>query len=352
MRSCNVVNLQRIRAEDRAKIEAVDPAIQFTDVGGWFDGEYRETWPAFSSARYLAPGAAGSGTREERDRILADAEIILGSWPFPLDLRARSPKLKWFHQRPAGASNLLRGDLWGSDVTVTTSRGSGNTLAMAEYAVAGILHFAKGLHRAVIDRDAAEFSPRAYRPLLLEGKTACVVGAGGIGLEVGRLCAALGMRVVGTRRHKRSEQPLPQGFSELGGAEDLDRFLPDSNFVVVCCQWTPETTRLFDKHRFAAMKPGSVFVNVARGEIVDEEALADALACDHLRGAVLDVYVGEFEHTPPARLWSDPRVLITPHISGASDQDRHGAIDLFCDNLRAYLDGRSLRNVIDWDRGY
>jgi phosphoglycerate dehydrogenase-like enzyme len=352
MRSCNVVNLQRIRAEDRAKIEAVDPAIQFTDVGGWFDGEYRETWPAFSSARYLAPGAAGSGTREERDRILADAEIILGSWPFPLDLRARSPKLKWFHQRPAGASNLLRGDLWGSDVTVTTSRGSGNTLAMAEYAVAGILHFAKGLHRAAIDRDAAEFSPRAYRPLLLEGKTACVVGAGGIGLEVGRLCAALGMRVVGTRRHKRSEQPLPQGFSELGGAEDLDRFLPDSNFVVVCCQWTPETTRLFDKDRFAAMKPGSVFVNVARGEIVDEEALADALASDHLRGAVLDVYVGEFEHTPPARLWSDPRVLITPHISGASDQDRHGAIDLFCDNLRAYLDGRPLRNVIDWDRGY
>ena len=95
----------------------------------------------------------------------------------------------------------------------------------------------------------------------LEGKIACVVGAGGIGLEVGRLCAALGMRVVGTRRHKRSEQPLPQGFSELGGAEDLDRFLPDSNFVVVCCQWTPETTRLFDKDRFAAMKPGSVFVN-------------------------------------------------------------------------------------------
>jgi hypothetical protein len=88
-------------------------------------------------------------------------------------------------------------------------------------------------------------------------------------------------------------------------------------------------------YRFTAMKAGSVLINVARGEIIDEEALADALRRDHLRGAALDVYVGEFEHAPMARLWSDPRVLITPHISGASDQDRHGAINVFCANLRA-----------------
>ena len=207
---------------------------------------------------------------------------------------------------------------------------------MAEYAVAGILHFAKGFHRAAIDRDAGAFNPRAYRPLLLAGKTACVVGAGGIGLEVGRLCAALGMRVVGTRRHPTAGTAVAAGIlASLAAPDELDRFLPDSDIVVICCQWTPETTRLFNQDRFAAMKPGSVLVNVARGEIVDEDALADALARDHLRGAVLDVYVGEFERPPMARLWSDPRVLITPHISGASDQDRHGAIDLFCDNLRA-----------------
>ena len=110
--------------------------------------------------------------------------------------------------------------------------------------------------------------------------------------------------------------------------------------------------RLFNTDRFAAMKAGSVLVNVARGEIVDEEALVDALQRDHLRGAALDVYVGEFERPPMARLWSDPRVLITPHISNGSDQDHHGGIDVFCENLRAYLDGRPLRNVIDWQRGY
>lgn len=352
MRTFNVLTITRLSADDRARIEAVDPAVRLTDAGGWFDGEYRDTWPAFSSSRYLSPGAAGKGTRADRDRLLADAEIILGSWPFPFDLRARAPHLKWFHQRPAGASNLLKGDLWGSDVTVTTSRGLGNTLAIAEYAVTGMMHVAKSFYRIPIEREAAALDARAYRPWLLLGKTACVVGAGGIGLEAGRLCAALGMRVVGTRRHRNPDQPLPAGFSELGGAEDLDRFLPDSDVVVVCCQWTPETTGLFNHARFAAMKPGGIFVNVARGEIVDEDALADALQRNHLRGAVLDVYVGEFEHPPPARLWSDPRVVITPHISGASDLELHGGIELFRENLRAYIDGRELKNVIDWQRGY
>ncbi len=352
MRAFNVLSLTRLSAGDRARIEAVDPAVRFTDAGGWFDGELRETWPAFTTNRYLALGAMGSGTRAGRDDLLARAEIVLGGWPYLRDLRARAPRLKWFHQRPAGASNLLNGDLWGSDVTVTTSRGSGNTLAMAEYAVATLLHIAKSLHRVPIEREAGAFDHRAYRPWLLQGKTVCVVGAGGIGLEVGRLCAALGLRVTGTRRHPRPDEPLPAGFSVLGGAEDLDRFLPDSDIVVICCHWTPETTNLFNAERFAAMKKGAILINVARGEIVDETALADALAGGHLRGAALDVYVGEFERPPLARLWSDPRVLITPHVSGASDQDRHGAIDLFRDNLRAYIDGKPLQNVIDWERGY
>jgi phosphoglycerate dehydrogenase-like enzyme len=352
MRRLDVLNIQRVSAVDRARIAAVDPAVRLTDAGGWFDGEIRETWPEYAASRYLAPGATGTGTRDERDRLLAGAEVILGGWPFPLDLRARAPGLKWFHQRPAGASNLRLGDLWGSDVVVTTSRGAGNTLAMAEYAIAGILHFAKGLDRALADRAAGVFDHRAYRPLLLEGKTVCVVGAGGIGRDVGRLAAALGMRVIGTRRRPEPGAALPAGFSVVGGTGDLERFLAESDFVVICCQWTPETTGLINADRLAAMMPGSVLVNVARGEIVDEAAVADALAAGRLRGVVLDVYNGEFERLPPEVLWRDPRVLITPHISGASDESRHGAIEIFCENLRAWIDGAPLRNVIDWDRGY
>lgn len=352
MRNINILSIQRVAAADRERIEAVDPAIRFIDAGGWFDGEIRDTWPAYTATRYLSPGSNGHATQAERDALLAAAEIILGGWPYPLDLRARSPRLQWFHQRPAGASNLRQGDLWGSDVVVTTSRGAGSTLAIAEYAVAGILSFAKCLNRVALDREADAFDHRSYRSLLLDGKTVCVVGAGGIGQDVGRLCAGLGMRVIGTRRSPQSDAPLPPGFNEIGGPADLDRFLGQSEFAVICCQWTPETDRLFDAERFAMMKPGSVLINVARGEIVDEDALFDALQRNHLRGAALDVYVGEFEHPPPARLWSDPRVLVTPHVSGSSDENRHGAIAIFCENLRAYLDGRPLRNVIDWQRGY
>lgn len=352
MPKLEVLAIQPVSERDRARIEAIDSRIHLTDAGGWFDGEIRETWPEYGSRRYLAPDANGQGTRAERDALLAKAEIILGGWPFPFDLRARSPKLKWFHQRPAGASNLRLGDLWGSDVTVTTSRGFGNTLPMAEYTLANILYFAKGLHRVAIDRAEGVFDHRAYRPILVQGKTVCVVGTGGIGLDVGKLCAANGMRVVGTRRHVPAEGDLPEGFAELHAPDRLHALLAISDFVAVCCQWTPETTDLFDDAAFAAMKPGAVLINVARGEIIDEDALVRALAADRLRGVGLDVYVGEFERLPRPELWSDPRVSITPHTSGGSDASRHRAIEVFCDNMTAYLNGKPLMNVIDWQRGY
>ena len=350
MSPLRVLAIQRISAAERARIAAVDPRIALTDAGGWFDGEIRATWPDFTARRYLPDGSEGQGSRAERDALLAEAEVILGGWPFPRDLRARAPRLRWFHQRPAGASNLRMGDLWGSEVIVTTSRGVGNTLAMAEYAIAGILHFAKALDVAAADRSA--FSHRAYRPWALAGRTLCVVGAGGIGREVGRLGAALGMRVVGTRGAPRHGEPPPEGFAALAGPEALDGMLAEADAVAVCCHWTEATTGLFDTARFAAMKPGAILVNVARGEIIDETALAAALEADRLRGVVLDVYRGEFDHKPPEALWRHPRVLITPHVSGAGDAARHGAIALFCENLRAFLDGRALANVVDWARGY
>jgi phosphoglycerate dehydrogenase-like enzyme len=136
------------------------------DARGLFDDEIRQTWPQWSVDRYLGKRRGPPSTREERDRLLSQAEVILGGWPFPLDLRARAPRLKWFHQRPAGASNLRRGDLWGSDVTVTTSRGYGNTRAMAEYVLACFFHFARGLHRANRDRQRQAFEHGAYRPVL------------------------------------------------------------------------------------------------------------------------------------------------------------------------------------------
>jgi phosphoglycerate dehydrogenase-like enzyme len=338
--------------EGLSRIASIDPRVRIVDARGRFDVEMRETWPPWTVQRYLGEQRGAAGSRAESDRLLASAEIVLGGFPFPLDLRARAPRLRWFHQLPAGASNLLRGDLWGSDVIVTTSRGRGNLRPMAEYALASLLHFARGLHYAHRDRQRRRFDHRSYRPLLLQGKTVCVVGAGGIGREVGRLCASAGMRVIGTRRRPTPGAALPAGFSRLEGPERLHAFLAESDCVVICCQWTPETTKLIGPDAFAAMKAGAILVNVARGEILDEEALIGALAAGRLRGVALDVYVGEFEREPDRRLWDDERVLITPHVSGGTDVRQHRGIDLFCDNLRAYLDGRALTNVVDWADGY
>ena len=236
---------------------------------------------------------------------------------------------------------------------MTTSRGFGNTLPIAEYAIAGILHFAKGLPRTVVDRENGIFDHTAYKPVLIEGKTMCVIGAGGIGQDVGRLCAALGMRVIGTRRHPpETGEALPEGFDEIRNPADLLEMLKESDFVAVCCQWTPETTDLINAESLAAIKPGGILVNVARGEIIDEAALADSLDAGHLRGAALDVYTGEFERLPPERLWKHPKVLITPHTSGMTDVNRHRAIEVLCENMERYLRGEALRNVIDWDAGY
>jgi glyoxylate/hydroxypyruvate reductase len=348
----NVLVIDPISDAALAGIAAVDPAVRVVDARGWFDDEMRATWPEWCVRRYFSHRQSPKAERGERDAALARAEVILGGWPFPLDLRARAPRLRWFHQRPAGASNLLRGDLWGSDVIATTSRAHGNTGPMAEYVLACFLYFARGLHRVEIDRQRQEFDNRAYRPVLLAGKTVCVVGAGGIGGAVGRLCAAAGMRVIGTRRDARPGEPLPEGFERVERADALPDMLKMSTFVAVCCPWTRETTHLIGGQALAALPEGSVLVNVARGEIVDEAALIEALAAGRLRGVALDVYEGEFEHAPDPRLWQDPRVLMTPHVSGGTDVPEHRGIDLFRENLRAFLDGRPLVNVIDWERGY
>jgi phosphoglycerate dehydrogenase-like enzyme len=223
---------------------------------------------------------------------------------------------------------------------------------MAEYVLAAFLHFARGLHRVGRDQQCHRFDHRTYSPIAVEGKTVCVVGAGGIGQEVGRLCVAAGMRVIGTRRSGAPSGAMPEGFSQLGGPEHLKEFLAQSDFIAVCCQWTPETTGLIGREAFAAMKPTATLVNVARGEIIDEDALLAALDQGKLRGVALDVYVGEFERPPDIRLWDHERVIITPHVSAGSDVSQHRGVELFCCNLRAYLDGQPLANVIDWARGY
>lgn len=343
-----IVSLVKLAPGGVSAIRAVDPSVELIEAGGWFEGEYAKSWPAETIARYVR--GSGRGTRSERDAILAPAEVILGGFPIPLDLRARAPGLLWVHQTPAGASNLHTSDLWGSEIAVTTSRGYGETTAIAEFAIAGIMNFAKGFDRAYADGERLTFAHSQYTVRAIEKKTLCVIGAGGIGREIARLGKVLGMHTVGTRASPQTnDDPV---FDRIEQPDVLHELLRISDYVAVSAQWTETTTKLLDDKAFAAMKRDAIVVNVARGEIIDETALLAALDSGHLGGAILDVYVGEFESPPPTRLWQHPKILITPHISYRTDHSRLRAIELFCTNLRRYLDGEPLENRIDWSAGY
>lgn len=347
--SLNVLCLTSLPSEIKDQIKAINPSINLKMAPGWFDDEIRDSWPKFTCDRYLTSNSKGLSSKAERDELMTWSNIMLVGFPFPLDIKARSPNLKWVHQRPAGSSNMLRGDLWKSDIIVTSSRGYAHNLPIAEYTLAGMLHFAKGINISKLEKENNKFEASKYQPVQLSGKTICIIGAGGIGKEVGRLCAAVGMKVIGTRR---KSDDVSDDFDEIYKPEELLKILPESDYVAVCCQWTPETEKLISYEAFGAMKRDTVIINIARGEIIDEEALVRALNENKLRGAVLDVYRGEFEQMPDPRLWNDNRVLITPHISAGSDINSHKGNDLFIKNLQKYINGVQLENIINWELGY
>jgi len=347
-----VIVIQQVPDQVLDEIANVDGRVEVVDARGWFDVEVRATWPQWTVDRYLGSRKYPATTVGQRNQALASAEIMLVGWPPVKDIRVRAPRLKWVHELPAGASNFLDTDLWGSDIIVTTSRGLTNRRPMAEFILANFLHFARGLHLSYRDQRRHRFDHRTYEPIIIRDKTVCIVGAGGIGHEVAKLCAAVGMRVIGTRRDLAPGTDLPEGIQRLEPAHALHDLLRESEFVAVCCPWTKETTHLIGRDAFMAMKTGTVLVNIARGEIVDEEALIIALNEGKLRGFATDVYDGEFERPPDARLWDDERVVITPHVSAVADVSEHQGVRLFCDNLRRYLDAQPLTNIIDWQRGY
>jgi glyoxylate/hydroxypyruvate reductase len=352
MEPVTVLVIQPIPDSALQQISRVDPRLAVVDARGWFEGELRASWPQWTVDRYLGDRKYPKSSLDQRNEVLASADVALLGWPPLKNLAARAPHLKWVHQLPAGASNLFDTDLWQSDVVVTTSRGLTNKRPMAEYVLASFLHFSRGLHWSNRDRLRHRFDHRSYDPVSIRGKTVCIVGTGGIGQEVTKLCAAAAMRVIGTRRRIEPGAALPPGFARLESADALQELLGESEYVAICCPWTKETHHLIGAPAFNAMKRGTVLVNISRGEIIDEEAMVDALAEGKLRGVALDVYDGEFAGPPDNRLWDDERVVITPHVSAVTDVSEHQGLKLFCDNLVRFLQNQPMENVIDRRRGY
>jgi phosphoglycerate dehydrogenase-like enzyme len=297
---------------------------------------------------------ANKATGEQLDAALGVADVILIGFPMPSRIAQRAPHLVWAHHTQAGVSNLHACDLWASSVTLTSSRGVMAAGAIAEYVIAAAAFFARGLHEGTRQKQAGLFTRSGYEMVSFRQATMGVVGLGGIGREVARQARALGMRVVATRRSVTAPGYDTEGVDCLLPADQLHQMAAESDFLAVCAQLTAETAGMIDAGVFAALKPGAVLINVARGEEINEDALVEALVGGGLRGAVLDVYDGELAGRPPRQELLDlPQVLLTPHISGRGDPSNwEPNRRLFAENLRRFLQGEPLLNVVDRQRGY
>lgn len=337
-----------------AQMRAVDPSLRVTLLSRAQRRAYRGGRPVW--AGYAEPPEPETEGEEEARKnlaaLLAETEVIFTSPIIPPDIVSTAPKLRWVQLTSAGVDRLLDSDLLRSRVAVTTASGI-HAVPIGEYVLGVMLAFAKALHRAM--RSQTERVWRPYWADELQGKTVGIVGLGAIGSYVARLAKALGMRVLATRRSARQrasggEAGVPD-VDELLPAADLPYLLAESDYVVIAVPLTAASRGLIGEKELGAMKPTAVIINIARGAIIDERALLHALKEGWIAGAALDVF--EREPLPAeSELWEMENVIVTPHISGGTPRYMQLAVELFCDNLRRYLAGQPLRNLVDLTRGY
>jgi phosphoglycerate dehydrogenase-like enzyme len=354
MREVTVVLALGLNEDLVSSIREVSPGLRITTLSWAQRRAYRGGRPIWYA--YAEERRPDEESEEEAQAslaaVLAEMEVLFTSPLMPPDLGERAPNLRWVQLTSAGADRLLDSPLVRGDVTVTTASGI-HAVPIGEYVFGVMLAFAKGLPGAM--RAQAERTWRPYLAEELHGKTVGIIGLGAIGGYVAKLAAADGMRVLAIRRsaagRKTGGETGNPDVGELLPPSDLPYLLSQSDYVVIAVPLTAESRGLIGEAELRSMKPTARIVNIARGSVIDEPALIRALTEGWIAGAALDV----FEREPlPAEsaLWALDNVLLTPHISGGTPRYMERAVDLFCDNLRRYLDGRPLLNVVDPERGY
>ncbi|HET9426518.1 MAG TPA: D-2-hydroxyacid dehydrogenase [Gemmatimonadaceae bacterium] len=298
----------------------------------------------------------GDGPPRPSDEVMEairEAEVYFG-FGIPRDLFVEAKKLRWVHSAAAGVGSALHEEMRRSDVLLTNSAGI-HAVPIAEYAVAGILHFLRGFDVALDQQRQAKWDKAFFvaedAPLReMDTVRALIVGTGGLGGETGRRLAALGARVTGVRR--RPELGPPPGFERVIPLSGIEAALPGHDVVVLAAPLTGETAGLMTAARLDLMPRNGILVNVARGALVDDEALVERLQSGRLRGAVLDVFREEpLAATSP--LWHLRQILLTPHISPVSPgRFWPRQLDLFLGNWARYIRGETLVNVVDKAAGY
>jgi phosphoglycerate dehydrogenase-like enzyme len=304
--------------------------------------------------RFPAVVFVGADDPETLAREAADAEVFYG-FRFPAALLPRAPRLRWFQSASAGIEETLSGPFLERDIVLTNAAGVA-AVGIAEHVLGIMLTFCRNHHVALRLQQEARWDRAAVMagtgtPVReLSGSRVAVLGLGPIGRRIATVAAALGATVRGMRRHA-PDAPAPAPFEAVAGPSGLDALLAWADFVVLAVPHTAETDRLIGARELALMRPDAYLINVARGGVVDEPALVEALRRNAIAGAGLDVFVEE-PLPPTSPLWTLPNAIVTPHASGATPHYFQRALALFIDNLQRYLDGRRLRNVVDRTLGY
>ena len=307
----------------------------------------------FVRAPTSSDGDGPKGASDEAKRLIPGAEAYFG-FGMTSDLLQAASKLRWVHSAAAGVGNVLGAGIAERDVLLTNSAGIHGP-PIAEFVVAGILYFLRGIDVAVAQQRRREWSKAFFvaEDSPLREVSECrvlIVGTGGLGGESARRLACLGARCVGVRR--RPELGAPEGFVSVVGKDGLDEELPKADVLVLAAPYTADTSEMMTRERLMRLPQGAIVVNVARGALLDEEAVADLLERGRLRGAVLDVF--REEPLPErSRLWSMPNALIMPHTSPVSPRRFWPRqLDLFLSNWHRYDRGEPLLNLVDKHAGY
>lgn len=281
---------------------------------------------------------------------LRDCEILV-AWSLRPEQVAQAKKLRWIHSPVAAVHLLMIPEIVNSDIAVTNAREI-NGAVVAEHVIAQIFALAKCLPDAVRFQDQRIWGQDAIwqrRPKEVAGATLGLIGAGSIGSEVARRGAALGMRVLVVREDVR--KPKPEGVEQVLPLEQVDELLAAADYVALAVPVTTRTTRLIDAQRLTRMRTDGCLINVGRGPLIDEAALADALRAGQIRGAALDVFIKE-PLAQASPLWGLKNLLITPHTAALTERLWERQYALLHENLSRYLAGQSLLAVVDKHKGY
>jgi phosphoglycerate dehydrogenase-like enzyme len=288
----------------------------------------------------------------ELEAELAGMDVFVGMSLRPEQFRG-AERLRWIHSPAAAVHQLMFPELVESEVVVTNAASVHGPI-VAEHALTLVMALAKGLHLAARFQHQHHWAKEQMwdederrRPRELAGATLLVIGLGNIGTHLARSARKLGMIVVATREHPE----LGGEADEVRRSSEIRELLPRADFVAVAAPVTKETKALLDGEAFARMKPSAYVVNVSRGDLVDEAALASALRERRIAGAALDVFVEE-PLPQDSPLWDLENLLITPHTAGLTDKmwERHYA--LIAENLRRFDGGEQLLGSVDKQRGY